>query len=162
MQALTALLFHALARLAESADDATAAATLGQPSDYSLLLDLLTAPAVLEQVRKEDSLGPARLRWLCDRERLLAAEGGAVTVSAVMELLGLKSRQAVQQRWACSTLLGLPLGRSTYLYPAWQFAGQAVLLGLPETLAALAPLDPLGPGCLPAGRGTAAGWRAPP
>ena len=141
-QALTARLFHALDRLAAGADAATATAALGRPSDYALLLDLLTAPAVLERVREEDPLGPARLRWLRDRERLLAAEGGTVPAAPAMTILGLKSRQAIQQRRSRVKLLGLPLGGSTYLYPTGQFEGQAILRGLPETLAALAPLDP--------------------
>ena len=144
-QALAARLFHAVAGLATTADEATASAALGRPSDYTLLLELLTAPAVVESVRKEDLLGPARLRWLRDRDRLLAAEGGAVPVTAAMEILGLKSRQAVQQRRARGKLLGLPLGGSTYLYPVWQFDQQGdVLPGLSEALAALAQLDPWG------------------
>ena len=143
-QALTARLIHALAGLAAGADEATATAALGRPTDYALLLELLTAPTVLARVREEDPLGPARLRWLGDRERLLAAEGGAVPAASAMSILGLKSRQAVQQRRTRGTLLGLPLGGSTYLYPVWQFEGQAVLPGLPDTLAALAPLDPWG------------------
>jgi hypothetical protein len=143
-QALTARLFHALARLAEGADEATATAALGRPTDYALLLELLTAPSVMERVREEDPLGPARLRWLRDREQLLAAEGGAVPVTGAMAILGLKSRQAVQQRRVRGRLLGLPLGGSTYLYPVWQFEQQGVLPGLPETLATLAHLDPWG------------------
>jgi hypothetical protein len=143
-QALTARLFHALAHLVEGADEATATAALGRPTDYALLLELLTAPAVMERVREEDPLGPARLRWLRDRERLLAAEGGAVPVTTAMEILGLKSRQAVQQRRARGRLLGLPLGGSTYLYPVWQFDRQGVIPGLSATLAALAHPDPWG------------------
>ena len=143
-QALTARLFHALGHLAEGADEATATAALGRPTDYTLLLELLTAPAVMERVRQEDPLGPARLRWLRDRERLLSAEGGAVPVTAAMTFLGLKSRQAVQQRRARGKLLGLPLGGSAYLYPVWQFNQQGVIPGLSEVLAALERLDPWG------------------
>lgn len=144
-QALTVRLFHAVAHLAEGADEATATAALGRPTDYELLIELLTAPSVMARLREEDPLGPARLRWLRDRERLLAAEGGAVPVATAMETLGLKSRQAIQQRRARGKLLGLPLGGSTYLYPVWQFDRQGrVLPGLPDALAALAHLDPWG------------------
>lgn len=143
-QALTARLFHALAHLARDADTAVVAAALGQPSDYAMLLELLTAPGVMDQVRQQDPLAPARLRWLRDREQLLAAEGGAVPVATAMAILGLKSRQAIQQRRSRGTLLGLPLGGSGYLYPIWQFEGHAVLPGLPATLAALSSLDAWG------------------
>lgn len=143
-QALAARLFHALSRLAAGADEATATLALGQPSDYALLLELLTAPAVMERMRADDPLASARLRWLRDRQCLLEAEGGAVPVTTVMTILGLKSRQAVQQRRARGRLLGLPLGGSSYLYPVWQFDRQGVVHGLSETLAALAPLDPWG------------------
>jgi hypothetical protein len=67
-----------------------------------------------------------------------------VAIAATMEILGLKSRQAVQQRRARGTLLGLPLGGSSYLYPVWQFDGHAVIRGLPATLAALNRLDAWG------------------
>jgi hypothetical protein len=144
-QALAARLFHAVAGLAAATDEAIATAALGQPSDYTLLLELLTAPAVVERVREEDPLGPARLRWLRDRERLLAAEGGSVPATTAMEILGLKSRQAVQQRRARGKLLGLPLGGSTYRYPIWQFDQHGeVLPGFAEVLTALVHLDPWG------------------
>ena len=144
-QALTARLVHAVAGLATTADEESLTTALAQPSDYALLLELLSRPAALDQVRAADPLGPARLRWLHDRERLLTAEGGVLPVTDVMRLLGLKSRQAVQQRRSRGTLLGLPLGGPTYVYPVWQFDQQGkILSGLPETLAALAPLDAWG------------------
>src|SRR5689334_20493185 len=63
-QALAARLFQAVAGLATAADEATAIAALGRPTDYALLLELLTAPAAVERMREQDPLGPARLRWL--------------------------------------------------------------------------------------------------
>ena len=144
-QALTARLVHAVSGLATTADQEDATTALGQTSDYTLLLKVLSSPAVLEQARMEDPLGPARLRWLRDRERLLTAEGGVLPVTDVMRLLGLKSRQAVHRRRSRGTLLGLPLGGLTYVYPVWQFDQQGkILSGLPETLAALALLDAWG------------------
>jgi hypothetical protein len=60
---------------------------------------------------------------------LLDAEGGAVGVQEVANLLGL-SRQAVNKRRRNGTLLAVSLGRRGYLYPVWQFATGGVLPGL--------------------------------
>jgi hypothetical protein len=127
-----------LLALAGLTDVAGASAVPGRGgSSYSVLLDLLDQPQVLDDLRRRDPLAPARLRGLRLRERLLEAEGGACSSAELAQLLGV-SRQAIDKRRKAGKLIGLDLGRRGYLYPVFQVG----LAGLGELLAELDWLDP--------------------
>ena len=106
-------------------------------SAYGVLIDLLSQPQVLEELRREDPLAPARLRGLRLRERLLEAEGGVCSSAEMAAALGI-TRQAVDKRRKAGTLIGLDLGRRGYAYPIWQVG----LAGLGDVLTELNWLDP--------------------
>lgn len=141
--ALAARLFNAYARVIDDVDDQTLGDAAGAASDYEALLRLLEHPEVAGALRAQNPLLPARLRWLRDRERLLEAEGGAVSVAEAAALLHM-TRQGVDKRRKEGRLLGLSAGRREYLYPLWQFAESGTLPGLEDVLKALASLDPWG------------------
>ena len=109
---------------------------LGAPSDYAVLLRLLTQPEALAHLTVRDPLAAARLRGLQVRERLLVAEGGVLTAEEAGAILGV-TRQAIDNRRKRGSLLAVQLGRRGYRYPAWQFTADGVLPGLDRTLTAL-------------------------
>ena len=109
-------------------------------SDYEVLLRVLEwAPPPVAAAG--DDLSEARLRGLRERDLLLGAEGGTVPVAEAAKLLRV-TRQAVDKRRKAGRLLGLPVGRRGYAYPAWQFSREGVLPGLEEALQALKGHDP--------------------
>ncbi len=120
--------------------DAVADAT-AEPTDVAVLVRAFAHPDVLEPLRSDDPLAPARLRGLQERERLLQAEGGTWDAVAVASHLRL-TRQAVNRRRQKGALLALDAGRRGFIYPAWQFTRQGTVAGLEHVLDALRPHDP--------------------
>lgn len=102
------------------------------PSDYEVLLRALQAPGIVEG----DATLPLMIQGFQERDRLLRAEGGVLSVDAVARHLRI-SRQAVDKRRRAGTLLALPLGRRGFAYPAWQLGPQGTLPGLERVLKAL-------------------------
>lgn len=132
---------NALARLADLLDERRLSDATGALSDFQVLLLALEDPGVLELLRRDDPLAGARLRGLRAKTELIEAEGGALAVEQVAELLRI-SRQAVDKRRRAGKLLGVQAGRRGYAYPAWQFASAGVIEGLEGVLGELAEHDP--------------------
>jgi hypothetical protein len=139
--ALLARVLNVLARLITEVDERALGDAAGARSDYEVLLRLLEYPDTVAALREQDPLLPARLRWLRDRERLLQAEGGAISAEQAAELVGM-TRQGVDKRRRTGTLIGLSLGRKGYVYPVWQFAEGGTLPGLQAVLAELNDFGP--------------------
>ena len=131
-----ARILAAVTNLARSSSNQQLNEVLGAPSDFAVLLRMLTQPEALAFLAERDPLAPARLRGLAVRERLLAAEGGALTAEEAGQALSV-SRQAIDNRRKRGALIGVQLGRRGYRYPAWQFTADGVLVGLRDVLAAL-------------------------
>lgn len=125
---------NALAKLTSHLDDHALGEAAGAPSDYATLVSVLEKPEVLEVLREQDPLGPARVRGLRASVDLLQAEGGTLSAEEVAVGLGI-TRQAVDRRRRGHRVLGLDTGRRGYAYPVWQFGSHGVLTGLPEVLA---------------------------
>jgi hypothetical protein len=132
---------NALSRLSRALPERTLAAASAAPTDTRALVRALQDPAVIEEVGKVDPLGPARIRGLEARERLLEYGGGTLSAAETARQLRI-SRQAVDKRRRAGRLLGLSVGRRGYAYPSWQFSGTGVLAGLESVLAALKEHDP--------------------
>jgi hypothetical protein len=132
---------NSLARLVRGLDASALGQAVSSPSDYGVLVGVLSAPAALETLRQEDPLLPARLRGLRARERLLSAGGGTLISAQAAGALGI-TRQAVEKRRQAGRLLAVSTGRRGYLYPAWQFTPEGVLPGLEQVLSLLADHDP--------------------
>ncbi len=136
-----ARILGAVTRLARENSSQSLRDVLGAPSDYAVLLRLLSQPDALAYLVERDPLAVARLRGLGVRERLLTAEGGTLTSEEAGQVLGV-TRQAIDNRRKRGTLLAVPLGRRGYRYPAWQFGNGGVLPGLDRTLKALGDTGP--------------------
>lgn len=110
-------------------------------TDVEVLIRALQQPDAIETLKSDDPLGPARLRGLRERERLLKVEGGTLSAHEVANYLNI-TRQAVNKRRHQGALVGLDAGRHGYLYPAWQFVREGTIAGLENVLDALKPHDP--------------------
>ncbi len=140
-EAFAARALYAVARLIAAGDEQALTSAAGAGSDYETLLQMLERPESLAML-DEGPLAAAKLRGLRYRERLLNADGGAISSPQVAEILGL-SRQAVDKRRRAGQLLGLSTGRRGYAYPIWQFdADSGTLPGLETVLDALRDHDP--------------------
>lgn len=136
-----ARILGAVANLARRSSPSQLNAVLAAPSDYAVLLRLLSQPEVMASVTRRDPLARARLRGLQVRERLLEAEGGTLTAEEAAALLGV-TRQAIDNRRKRGGLLGVQLGRRGYRYPAWQFTPDGILPGLGQIRTALRDYSP--------------------
>lgn len=110
------------------------------PTDVEVVVRALQQPDAIETLQADDPLGPARLRGLRERERLLTLEGGTLPVDEVARHLKI-TRQAVNKRRQQGTLVGLDAGRHGYRYPAWQFVREGTIPDLEAVLAALEKHD---------------------
>lgn len=104
------------------------------PEFVSLLARLVDAPAGaagdLERLAAED-VNRRRQRNAVDEFR-----AGSLTTSAVQELLGVGTPQAVHRLRSRGRLIGAQLGNNTW-FPSWQFAGARIRPDLPKILDAL-------------------------
>jgi biotin operon repressor len=110
-------------------------------SDLEVVVRALQQPDAIETLQADDPLGPARLRGLRERERLLTLEGGTLPVDEVANHLNI-TRQAVNKRRQQGMLVGLDAGRHGYRYPAWQFGREGTISCLESVLDALKEHDP--------------------
>ena len=139
---------RALERVARAMPRRRLAEAVGAESDAAVLYRTLLEPAAIveglvaggDDDAGGDPLAAARLRGARMRRELLAAEGGALTAGRTAALLGI-STQAVNKRRKAGALLGLDVGGTRFLYPAFQFTAGGVLPGLREALAALAAVE---------------------
>jgi len=114
-----------------------------QPISGTQMLVKLLEETEAERVipAEDDPLEGARVRGLAARERLLKAEGGSLTVSQVVKMLGI-SRQAIHKRCSKGKLIALSSSKRGYFFPQWQFTDKGILPGLEEVLAFLDEDDP--------------------
>ena len=110
-------------------------------TDVEVLVRALQQPDTIETLKSDDPLGPARLRGLREREKLLEVEGGTLSADHVAKHLGI-TRQAVNKRRQQGALVGLDAGRHGYLYPAWQFVREGTIPDLEPALQTLKGHDP--------------------
>lgn len=87
-------------------------------------LDVWMAQQILH-VAKPNSTDAARAEASDEKQKLLEAEGGCVTVSEAAKLLDI-SRQAIDKRRANGNLLAVTHHKRGYLYPKWQFGLEGI------------------------------------
>jgi hypothetical protein len=103
-----------------------------QGSGLAVLVGWLNRPEVLAELQRSvNPITMARLRGLAVKERLLAAEGGALSAKDIAKALGI-TRQAVDARRKRGALIGLTMGKRGYLYPSWQVGLEGLELVLNE------------------------------
>jgi hypothetical protein len=77
------------------------------------------------------------------KEQLLSAEGGCYLSDRAAELLNISESEL--QKWReTDQLIGLPRKDGSFVYPKWQFSGDAILPGLKEVLAQFPYKSPWG------------------
>lgn len=141
--ASVARILNAVAWLTEESGAPSMREAAGAPTDFSVLVDLLHHPDVLDAIRRQDPLAQARIRGFDHKRRMLADEGGTMSSREAAALLGL-TRQTVDNRRKASRLVAVDLGRHGFAYPAWQFTSDGVLAGLDQMVQAFGPGDPWG------------------
>lgn len=126
---------NAISRIMAEAEAGDLAESVSEDSDIEAVVRALGRVSEREALA-ELRLVPARIRGQKMRAELLAAAGGALTVSQAAEALHL-SRQAVEKRRRTGSLLAVDAGRRGYLYPAWQFEDEKMLSCVSRVLKAL-------------------------
>jgi hypothetical protein len=132
---------RAVSKAIENASVTAIADAATASSDLEVVVRALQEPETIAALKTDDPLGPARLRGLRERERLLSIEGGTSSAEDVANHLNV-TRQAVNKRRKQGTLIGLDAGRHGYLYPRWQFIREGTLPGLEAVIEALEKHDP--------------------
>ncbi len=133
---------RALARIAGAMPRHRLVEAIGAESDAEVLYRTLLEPAaIVDGIGDADPLAAARLRGARMRREQLKAEGGVLRAGQVAALLGI-STQAVNKRRKAGALLGLDVGGTRFLYPAFQFTERGgVVPGLREVLRAFAAVE---------------------
>lgn len=143
--AFLARALNALATIASEVPESALSEAVSASSDHEALIRALERLVVHgrspEEMERDALMDEAQLRGVRSRDRLLTAEGGALSVKDVAQRLHI-TRQAVDARRKKGKLLALNTGRWGYAYPGWQFDDEGVLPGLEQILRALADLDP--------------------
>ncbi len=143
--AFLARVLNAVASISAEISETALSEAVSASSDYEVLVRALERAIVRDRGPAEmdhDTLyGEAQLRGVRARDRLLAAEGGAISAMEVARRLHM-TRQAVDERRKKGRLIGLNTGKRGYAYPVWQFDDAGILPGLVSVLRALADLEP--------------------
>jgi hypothetical protein len=132
---------RALIRVAREVSTSTLRRAAATRSDEEVFFSIATDPSLLTKARVGDPLAPARLRGARAARALLDAEGGTLSANEVAQHLRF-TRQAVDKRRRAGRLIGLPVGRRGFAYPAWQLDEHGVVSGLDLVLAELQKHDP--------------------
>ncbi len=125
-----------------SANTSTLAKAASADSDLTAVLATLEAsmpdPA---SATDEEVIARAQLRGLDARQQVLEAEGGTLSAEQMARRLHL-TRQAVDLRRRNHRLIGLPVGRHGYRYPAWQLGPAGIWPWVLQVIHTLTPHDP--------------------
>jgi len=122
---------HAIARLAERADDAMLVEAMAAPTDFGTLARLITDLGVVGTAVAE--LDPESLdfaREIEHRDKLVQRAGGMLSAEEAGQLLHI-GRQAVDKRRRNKTLLAVRQA-GDWFYPRAQFHEHEVIPGIPE------------------------------
>src|SRR5579875_117605 len=141
-RAILARFLRAAGTAVGRATPATLTQAASADSDVSAVLTTLEALMPEEgKASDDDVITQAQLRGLEARQRMLDAEGGTLSVEQMARRLHL-TRQAVDLRRRNRRLIGLPVGRHGYRYPAWQLGPTGIWSWVPAVVEALSPHDP--------------------
>jgi hypothetical protein len=87
-------------------------------------LDVWLAQQIL-RIAQPNSTDATRAEASNEKQKLLEAGGGCVTVSEAAKMIGI-SRQAIDKRRANGNLLAVTHHKRGYLYPKWQFGLEGI------------------------------------
>ena len=140
--AFMARAINAITQIASDIDERALNDIAGERSDVEVLMRVLARPEILDALDGDVPCATTTIRGLPMRQRLIEAEGGAVSSARAASILRV-SRQAVDKRRRNGRLIGVSVGRRGYAYPAWQFDAQRGMApGMEDVLDALRDLDP--------------------
>jgi len=130
---------HAVVEIATVLPTDSAKASIDAGSNLEALFQALQDPAVLSELEQFEPLASPLVRGLQAQRELLRIAGETLSAKEAGEVLGL-SEDTVDRRREEGRLIAVRLGRR-FAYPALQFSGTGVLLGLPQVLSALPDKD---------------------